>query len=342
MGNRVVDQIKSALPARRWRAIRRATNRLRWILKYKLLRQYGFPIAQRPARALRYILWDPEVESFSYELANEPQYAEFISGVLGEPREQVIAWMEEAKRDPVLNRDRGFHWSSKRRQPMGNRLMWYPIVRATKPRVIVEAGVHEGLGSEVLLAALERNEREGFPGKLISFDIHEDTGWLVAPHLKKNWQFVLESTLTGMARVLREQDLRVDMFIHETLHTDETVRTEMDAVLRHAGPQLVVVDSSGMLLPTLRQYCQLHETQHHYFLDRPKDHIVTSYGTAFAVFHAEKTRPGPNTTAARSGQRRTTDAEQQTNASAITRACVAATAVSECLGGVMETALALV
>lgn len=293
MHSPIAKWVKQVLPARRWRVLRRATNRLRWLLKFQLLRQYNFPIAQRPLRALKYVLFDPEVESFSYALANEPELATFLSQLLGVPRDQIVAWLEEAKTDPVLARDRGFHWSSKRRQPLGNRLMWYPIVRATRPRVIVEAGVHEGLGSEVLLRALARNKAEGHPGQLISFDIHEDTGWLVAPELKDGWQVELESSLTGIERAVAGRE--IDMFIHETPHTEEFISTELDAVFRNAGPRVVVVDSSGLNLPTMRQYCERYGATHHYFLDQPKDHIVKSFGTGFAIFEREKLQPARRT-----------------------------------------------
>src|SRR5688500_17664721 len=198
MAHRLVDSIKHALPPRRWRALRRATNRLRWLLKLRLLRQYGFPIGSRPVRALRYALWDPEVESYSYDVANTDELASFLAPILGVESHDVTRWTDEARTDPVLTRDRGFRWSSKRRQPLGNRTLWYPVIRATKPRLVVEAGVHEGLGWEMILVAIKRNAAEGHPGKLISFDIFKDTGWLVAPELRADWEFVLESTLTGL------------------------------------------------------------------------------------------------------------------------------------------------
>src|ERR1051325_2590265 len=46
----------------------------------------------------------------------------------------------------------------------GRRLGWYALIRATKPRVVVETGVDRGLGTAVIAAALMRNAKEGFPG----------------------------------------------------------------------------------------------------------------------------------------------------------------------------------
>ena len=43
----------------------------------------------------------------------------------------------------------------------GRRLGWYALVRATRPRVIVETGVDRGLGTVVLAAALLRNGKIG-------------------------------------------------------------------------------------------------------------------------------------------------------------------------------------
>ena len=282
MGSPAVESIKRIMPARRWRALRRATNRLRWVLKLRLLRQYGFPIMRRPRRALAYVLWDPEVESFSYDLANAEELAAFLAPLLDAERGQVMRWIDEARTDPVLTRDRGFRWSSKRRQPLGNRTLWYAVIRATRPKLIVEAGVHEGLGSEMILVALRRNAAEGHPGKLISFDIFEDTGWQVAPELRDGWEFVLESTLTGMQRVLRGRE--VDLFIHETPHVEEFIVPEVTAAARHAGRRLTVIDTSGSTCDALPRLAGACGATCSYFLDHPRDHIVRSNGTNLAVF----------------------------------------------------------
>ncbi|WP_428937594.1 class I SAM-dependent methyltransferase [Fontivita pretiosa] len=288
MNSTLAAIVKSILPAAQWRLVRRATNRLRWLLKFRLMRMYGFPILQHPWVAAKYVLWDPEVESYTYELANESEYVAFIAPRLGVQPQQVRAWIDEARTDPYLTRDRGFRWSAKRRLPLGNRLMWYPIARALKPKLIVEAGVHEGLGSEMFLVALDRNASEGFPGRLISFDIHEDTGWLVHPDLRARWTRIIESTLTGMPKAL--QGLEVDLYIHETPHEPQIIGAELRCALRHAAQRLVVIDSSGLIQTVLRDQCVVHGGSHHFFLDQPKNHIVRSYGMGLAFFERSRIR----------------------------------------------------
>ncbi len=333
MGSPLVETIKRVMPPQRWRALRRATNRMRWLLKLRLLREYGFPTGRRPIRALRYVLWDPEVESFSYDLANPNELAAFLPPSLGMEPAPAEGGSDEARRDPVLTRDRGFHWSSKRRQPLGNRTLWYVVIRATKPRLVVEAGVHEGLGSEMILVALRRNAAEGHPGKLVSFDIFEDTGWQVAPELRDNWEFVLESTLTGMERVLRGR--AVDLFIHETPHVEEFIVPEVTAAARHTGERLTVIDTSGHTCAALRQMASACGGTCDYFLDHPLDHIVRSNGTNLAVLEPEHL--------ARLQPRQAPAHEQETRAPGVARAVmanvfVAAAACNDALVGACEVA----
>jgi len=288
MNSVLATVVKSILPTPHWRLIRRATNRLRWLLKFRLMRMYGFPVLEHPWVAAKYVLWDPEVESYTYELANESEYVAFIAPLLGVQPQQVAVWIDEAKTDPYLTRDRGFRWSAKRRLPLGNRLMWYPIARALKPKLIVEAGIHEGLGSEMFLVALSRNSSEGFPGRLVSFDIHEDTGGLVHPDLRARWTRIIESTLTGMPKALR--GLEVDLYVHETPHDPQIIRGELRCALRHAAQRLAVIDSSGLIRTVLRDHCAVHGGSHHFFLDQPKNHIVRSFGMGLAFFERSRIR----------------------------------------------------
>ncbi|HWD38873.1 MAG TPA: class I SAM-dependent methyltransferase [Fimbriimonas sp.] len=61
----------------------------------------------------------------------------------------------------------------------GPRRISYAIVRAMKPKIVVEAGVEKGLGSCVIAAALLRNQQEGHAGHLFAVDIDEKTGYLI-------------------------------------------------------------------------------------------------------------------------------------------------------------------
>ncbi len=143
---------------------RRKFGRVRWIRKAREVREYGAPVH----RHLRYVLTDPELDNYTYELGNAAEIGAWLdqtfatgagSALLGEAGADVAL---RRRVDAAAARRR---WSMKQRPGLGRRLGWYAIVRLLKPRRIVETGTHDGLGSLVLLAALERNAAEGSEGR---------------------------------------------------------------------------------------------------------------------------------------------------------------------------------
>lgn len=76
------------------RAAARRLNRLRWNAKAKNVRRYGADGASFGARA-RYVLWDPEVRDFSFDLADLDAAAAFLSNGFQAPAERVRELLEE-------------------------------------------------------------------------------------------------------------------------------------------------------------------------------------------------------------------------------------------------------
>lgn len=124
------------------------------------------------------------------------------------------------------------------------RAIWL-MVRCLRPRSVVETGVAHGLTSRFILEALERNGG----GHLWSIDrppIEREwkaqIGIAVADHLQPRWSYILGSSrrrLPGVLNALGE----IDLFVHDSLHSERNVRFEMDrawSALRPSGA--IVVD----------------------------------------------------------------------------------------------------
>jgi hypothetical protein len=92
-----VKQVMS--PELRERA--RNLNRLRWITKYRLVRRYRTDTSL--TSRLAYVLLDPELESYSFELADEPAVISSLATELERPREELAAYAAEITADPELN-----------------------------------------------------------------------------------------------------------------------------------------------------------------------------------------------------------------------------------------------
>lgn len=124
------------------------------------------------------------------------------------------------------------------------RAIWC-LVRHLKPRNVVESGVAHGVTSRFILEALERNGN----GCLWSIDRppmepewKQEIGIAVGDRFRGRWSYILGSSRRRLPKLLADLG-QIDLFIHDSLHSERNVRFEMDrawAVLRPGGA--IVVD----------------------------------------------------------------------------------------------------
>jgi predicted O-methyltransferase YrrM len=270
-----------------WRYRAHRLGRLRWLTKYRLMRKYGAEASWRTRWT--YVLVDPEIESFSYRLDDEVGAVSALAAALGRPAQEFLAYAAETHQDPELNRLlwRHVRWrlDLKRRPPLGNRLAWYVLVRAFKPKLIAETGIYLGLGSLALLRALERNAGEGSPGELVSFDVVPSAGVLVREQLRPGWHRILGDTRDTLPEALAGRS--VEMLFQDTPHTEENQRFEFGVALANAGPRLLLLDASGGYAPTLRALCSERGGTYHQVPMRSRAHIHPGVPISFAVFETD-------------------------------------------------------
>ena len=268
----------------KWEFRIRQMRRLRWITKYRLMRSFNADVGA--LRRLAYVLFDPELESFSFDLADEDAIVAALAVALGCPERELAGYADETRSDPELNErlTRRVRWrlDFKRHMPIGSRLAWYVTARALKPEAIVETGIYMGLGSLVLLRALERNAQEGHPGELMSFDANPLSGWLVRDELRGRWRRVIGLTSITLSAALTGRS--VGMLLHDTAHTEETQRIEFEAALANAAPRLVLVDGSGGYVPTLEQLCRERDGSYHRVPMWSRGHVHPGSELRFATF----------------------------------------------------------
>jgi hypothetical protein len=119
------------------------------------------------------------------------------------------------------------------------------VVAHSRPAIVVETGVAHGLTSRVILEGLKRNGA----GHLWSIDLpavdpalHREIGIAVQPDLRSRWSYVAGTSrerLPGLVRKLK----RVDLFVHDSLHTARNMCFELDTVWPTLTPGgIAVVD----------------------------------------------------------------------------------------------------
>lgn len=132
----------------------------------------------------------------------------------------------------------------------------YLLVRAAKPKIMIETGVFEGFSSIFILMAMKDN---GI-GTLISIDKPPikpvkdstsmmffthlpkglDSGWIIPEDLKNRWVMINGNTKEILPEVLKKYK-KIDIFLHDSLHTYEHMFWEFKSAWNY-------IRTNGLLL----------------------------------------------------------------------------------------------
>jgi hypothetical protein len=234
---------------------------------------------------LRYALFGHETSNFTYEIANEDELVAFVAEALGKPPDSIRRFLSEVETDiefsqALTSRLVGRHVKDSRLL-FGRRLGWYAVVRATRPRLVVETGTADGLGTALLTRALQRNDAEGYGGRLISFDVDPAAGWLLTDDMLRTARLVVGDAAACMDRELGEHS--VDVFIHDSLHTYEHEKRELDLVLAHAAETVILISDNAHSTTALRDTASTGGGDYWFFRERPVGHFYPGAGIGLAV-----------------------------------------------------------
>ncbi len=234
-----------------------------------VLRQLGLGV--------RWAFTSKEHYNHTYHLTdlNKQYLASFISVVTGHPVANIERFITELDDDQVLraqliartlqSRDRHNADAEPR---FGRRLGWYALLRATKPRVVVETGIDRGLGTIAIAAALKRNAEEGFPGTVYATDIVPDCGYLLIDPYKS---FCRELIGDSVEQLKKFSD-PVDVFLHDSDHRAEYEWAEFLAIESRLHENSIVLSDNSQQTSKLREFASRIGKSFLYFQDVPKAH----------------------------------------------------------------------
>jgi Methyltransferase domain len=221
---------------------------------------------RHPRLAIEYLREGYELDNFGYEISNADGLVPVIATTLGTPAPVVAGYLDECVRDTTLVADLAARMSSRAGREIephfARRIGWYIAVRLEKPKLVVETGTHDGVGSALLLRALERNAEDGAPGQLMSFDVEPTSGWLIQPW-PRNWTLVIGDTSRTLAEALAGRT--VDIFIHDSLHTIDHERLEFRAARHHAAARQVLITDNAHMTTVLREIARHEDASYEQF-----------------------------------------------------------------------------
>lgn len=162
-------------------------------------------------------------------------------------------------------------------EPGLTRAVWC-LVRHLKPRHVVETGVARGFTSRIILEALERNGA----GSLYSIDLppplnpelHDQIGMAVPAKLQNRWSYLKGSSRRHLPRLLADLG-SVDLFIHDSAHTEYNTNFELKRAWSSLRPSGVMVADDIDSNWGFRTFMQANP------------------GHGFIIYHAEPLAPDP-------------------------------------------------
>ena len=228
-----------------------------------------------------------ETTNLTYDLtpANTLHLAWMLSLVTATPLTTIQAFLAELDQDQALkDHVRQKTAASPRRLTAdadaryGRRAGWYVLVRAMKPKVVVETGVDKGLGTCVLASALLKNRAEGHEGRLYATDIDPTAGFLFTSPYDQVGQIIYGDSIA----TLKSMSEPIDVFIADSAHTAEYERGEYETVQSRLAPQAILVSDNAHVTQELAHFAEQTGRQFLYFQENPRAHFYPGAGMGIA------------------------------------------------------------
>lgn len=236
--------------------------------------------------ARKWIWKRTESDNFYYDLtdSNRQDLAHLISLVSGVTVSEVKGFIEELAADIKLREHIRDSWESNRRLRdayvgFGRREGWYAMVRALKPRVVVETGVSHGVGSCVLASAILKNRSEGYEGRYLGTDWDPEAGFLLSGTYAEAGQILYGDSISSLEKL----DESIDLFINDSDHSFEYEAREYGVIHPMLSTRSVVLGDNSHVSPSLRDYSELTGRRFVFFKEIPKEHWYPGAGIGISL-----------------------------------------------------------
>ena len=222
-----------------------------------------------------------EFSNYYYDLneSNRSDLASLISAITETPFKQVEALFDELENNENLRAHISNSWA---RDPMmsdaklgyGRRLGWYAFIRILKPKIVVETGVHHGVGSCVITSALIKNAEDGFIGQYFGTDIDKNAGKLLVQPYSKFGKILYGDSINS----LKQLNESVDIFINDSDHSGEYEKLEYETINSKLSANALILGDNSHATNSLRTFSQSTERNFIFFKELPREHWYPGAG----------------------------------------------------------------
>jgi hypothetical protein len=258
----------------------RFIRNLRFVRAYKR-RKFALAYFKPQLKLIRTWMWKKtENSNFYYDITelNKEHLAHLLSHTLNTSYSQILLYFSELESDHQLRThiENGLREYRKdfAQIEFGRRIGWYAIVRAVKPKLVVETGVHQGVGACVLTQALLRNQSEGSPGAYIGTDINPDAGHLLTGKYRSAGEIMYGDSIESLNKISG----LIDVFINDSDHSAKYEANEYEAVTSLLSENCILIGDNSHVTCKLSEYSRTHNREFLFFSEKPKDHWYPGAG----------------------------------------------------------------
>jgi predicted O-methyltransferase YrrM len=234
-----------------------------------------------------WLLKSREFTNFTYDLdpVNRRYLAAFIAQVSRKDYRELLDYIAEVENDASLREHiqkataaSSEAFAADPEVRYGRRVGWYAVVRAVKPRVVVETGVDKGLGACVLTAALIKNHEEGHEGRYYGTDINPRAGYLLAGRYAEFGEVLYGDSIESLKKLAGP----IDVFINDSDHSAEYEAAEYATVADRLSPNAVILGDNSHVTDKLLEFAVQTGRQFLFFKEKPHKHWHPGCGIGMA------------------------------------------------------------
>ena len=236
---------------------------------------------------VRWLFKSKEFTNFTYDLepTNREYLACMIAVVTGRSPEDIRGYFAELENDTALfehirqaTKASDDEFISDADAKFGRRIGWYAFVRALKPKVVVETGIHKGLGSVVLTSALQRNAAEGAPGYYYGTEIRTEYGFLLCGPYAQYGKILYGDSIESLKALGKP----IDLFINDSDHSEEYEGREYQTVKDMLPERAVLLGHNSDCTDKLYKFAVQTGRKFLFFHEVPREHWYPGGGIGIA------------------------------------------------------------
>ena len=226
-----------------------------------------------------------EFTNFTYDLTslNKNHLISFVSNITGSSVDEIEKYISEVEEDLALSdhveavtMQSSYRYVADTKAKYARKLGWYAVVRAIKPKVVVEAGTDKGLSACLISKALQKNDEDGFSGFLYTVDKNPEAGYLFTSTYQQ-----FGTMLTGdIISILENFPDQIDLFIHDTIPALE--KAVLSAVNFKLSKHAFLLSNWSHATNDLMEFAKSQNKSFLFFCEQPDNHWYPGGGIGAA------------------------------------------------------------